>query len=326
MIDFGLAQIVPGIKGPIGSVTDYKPDVVSKRMAPLPVSSVRRSSRLSSPPFSECKQSVYSSSVQGTRSLWPTLTPVTSRHNAHTQLKTTRSRPTARESAISAGTLHSSVTSDSKCTYEKMDSKRTSRESTLSIPFILGYSNVDVRLCPTRHKVNEVCDTCCSKPSQNTPRAGTPGFRAPEVLMKSPEQSTAVDIWAAGVTMLCILSARYPFFKAQNDMEALAQIVTLFGSHRCVEAAHAMGKDLVCSPDVPGCDLKELCNVLRYGRDSTASCMCGKETQGKERQECWVCLSDSAYDLLKCCLDLNPFTRITADQALSHPFLADAYM
>eukprot|EP00117_Sycon_ciliatum_P043335 scpid99554/ scgid31391/ Probable serine/threonine-protein kinase cdc7; Cell division control protein 7 len=36
---------------------------------------------------------------------------------------------------------------------------------------------------------------------------------------------------------------------------------------------------------------------------------------------CWCCVPDSAYDLLRRCLDLNPLTRITASQALSHPFL-----
>jgi serine/threonine protein kinase len=31
---------------------------------------------------------------------------------------------------------------------------------------------------------------------------------------------------------------------------------------------------------------------------------------------------ESAYELLDRCLDPNPYTRITADQALEHPFLA----
>ena len=31
----------------------------------------------------------------------------------------------------------------------------------------------------------------------------------------------------------------------------------------------------------------------------------------------------SAYNLLEKCLDLNPFTRITASQALQHPFLSN---
>lgn len=315
---------MPGIDGPIGSVTNYTPDaatVTSKPSVLLPTSTVRRSSRLSSPSLAESKQSGCASSIQDTRNLRPPFTVHGIKHIARNQLKT-RTRPTTRESALPSMISHSSIMLDSKRTTRAMESKRTSRQSDLTAtPFVSGHSSVELRLCPTRHKVSEVCDICCAKPSQNTPRAGTPGFRAPEVLMKSPEQSTAVDIWAAGVTMLCILSSRYPFFKAQNDMEALAQIVTLFGSRQCVDAACTIGKELVCSPETTGWDLKELCRLLRHGRDSTL-CLCGRQ-MARERQECWVCLSDTAYDLLRLCLDLNPLTRITADQALSHPFLSN---
>jgi len=37
----------------------------------------------------------------------------------------------------------------------------------------------------------------------------------------------------------------------------------------------------------------------------------------------WTTAPDEAYDLLKRCLDLNPLTRITANDALRHPFLKD---
>ena len=55
----------------------------------------------------------------------------------------------------------------------------------------------------------------CSKerPHQKAPRAGTPGFRPPEVLLKSAKQNTAVDLWAAGIVFLCMLARSYPFFR-----------------------------------------------------------------------------------------------------------------
>jgi cell division control protein 7 len=74
------------------------------------------------------------------------------------------------------------------------------------------------------------------------PRAGTPGFRPPEVLLKYPHQTTAVDMWSAGVILLCLLSKRYPFFKAHDDMSAMAQIVGLFGSSECQKAAKSYGE------------------------------------------------------------------------------------
>lgn len=81
-----------------------------------------------------------------------------------------------------------------------------------------------------------------SRGHQNTPRAGTPGFRSPEVLLKYPQQSPAVDMWSAGVIFLCILSGRYPFFRAYDDLTSLAQIMTLCGTDEAARAAFKLGK------------------------------------------------------------------------------------
>ena len=48
-------------------------------------------------------------------------------------------------------------------------------------------------------------------------------------------------MWAAGVILLCILSGRYPFFRAHDDQTALAQIITLMGSRECAVAAKSYG-------------------------------------------------------------------------------------
>ena len=77
---------------------------------------------------------------------------------------------------------------------------------------------------------------------QNAPRAGTPGFRAPEVLLKCPLQTTAVDVWSAGVIFLCLLSGRYPFFRAPDDLSALAQIIALMGTTEYTRAARQLGE------------------------------------------------------------------------------------
>jgi len=50
------------------------------------------------------------------------------------------------------------------------------------------------------------------RPSPVAPRAGTRGFRAPEVLLRCNDQTVAIDVWAAGVILLTIFSQRYPFF------------------------------------------------------------------------------------------------------------------
>ncbi|XP_049273218.1 cell division cycle 7-related protein kinase isoform X2 [Rhipicephalus sanguineus] len=89
---------------------------------------------------------------------------------------------------------------------------------------------------------NEVCNICLSRPAEIAPRAGTPGFRAPEVLLKYRNQTTAVDMWSAGVIFLSLLSGRYPFFRAQDDLTALAEIITVIGSIPVQLAAEKMAQ------------------------------------------------------------------------------------
>jgi len=52
----------------------------------------------------------------------------------------------------------------------------------------------------------------------------------------------AVDIWSAGVILLCLLSSKYPFFKAHDDLTAMMQIVSLMGTKECEDAARKFGE------------------------------------------------------------------------------------
>ena len=54
--------------------------------------------------------------------------------------------------------------------------------------------------------------------------------------------SKRCDIWAAGVIFLSILTGRYPFFKAQDDMTALAQIMSIVGTEEMKKASRAYGE------------------------------------------------------------------------------------
>jgi cell division control protein 7 len=80
-----------------------------------------------------------------------------------------------------------------------------------------------------------------TRPSRRANRAGTRGFRAPEVLFKCTEQTTKIDIWSAGVILLTILSKRFPFFNSADDVEALIEIATIFGQRRMRAAGQLHG-------------------------------------------------------------------------------------
>ncbi|XP_038063655.1 cell division cycle 7-related protein kinase-like [Patiria miniata] len=218
----------------------------------------------------------------------------------------------------------------------------------------------------------QVCKVCTSRSGQAAPRAGTPGFRSPEVLLKCPDQTTAVDMWAAGVILLSILSGRYPFFKAQDDMTALAQIMSIVGTEEMKKAAREYGKEITSSVKLPAIDLKKMCIQLKKGDagfsppsskkskvitpendkaphrntrrrsldsqrqtspdgtpDTSPATACRKRRSSRsppsrvQKQTGKDCVPDSAYDLLRRLLDLNPKTRIKADEALKHPFIVE---
>ncbi|KFQ29387.1 Cell division cycle 7-related protein kinase, partial [Merops nubicus] len=212
------------------------------------------------------------------------------------------------------------------------------------------------------YATDRVCSVCLSRCQQIAPRAGTPGFRAPEVLTKCPTQTTAIDMWSAGIIFLSLLSGRYPFYKASDDLTALAQIMTVRGSRETIQAAKTFGKSVLCTQVVPAQNLRTLCEKLRGTNSSckgaqgevpsksvndsalpvAADKPCAPETLKKQIQPLksfqegesaletkstdmkgWDQVPDEAYDLLDKLLDLNPATRITAKEALLHPFFKD---
>lgn len=182
-----------------------------------------------------------------------------------------------------------------------------------------------------------ICNICIVKKEVQASRAGTPGYRPPEVLLKYPNQTTAVDMWAIGVIMISILSSCYPFFKGQDDFSALAEMITIFGDDAIKKTAILLARHVNISQKKKPLHLRKLCVRLR-NRGETAN-----ETNRKKFSKCDNCeqiepnclckhsmqnldfsddhFPESAYDLMSKLLTINPNQRITADEALQHPFL-----
>ncbi|XP_018336280.1 cell division cycle 7-related protein kinase isoform X2 [Agrilus planipennis] len=178
-----------------------------------------------------------------------------------------------------------------------------------------------------------VCSHCLVKRSIQASRAGTPGFRPPEVLLKYPDQTTAVDIWAVGVIFMCILSNCTTFFTSLNDNMALAEMISLFGTEKINRLSQKLGRYLLCSEHKEPVNLKNLCNLLRKRKGNNSKveetekcCKCSKLIQycfctssSKDTNDAFP---ESAYDLLLKFLDIDPKTRITAKEALKHEYLS----
>ncbi|CRK24036.1 hypothetical protein BN1708_003727 [Verticillium longisporum] len=157
-----------------------------------------------------------------------------------------------------------------------------------------------------------------TRPSRRANRAGTRGFRAPEVLFKCTEQTTKIDIWSAGVILLTILSKRFPFFNSADDVEAMIEIGTMFGTKkmRAAGALHGcMFETNIPTIGLSGFSLEKL--VL------WSTCRSPNDREGDPRGQPLNEEEKMAVSFLERCMDLDPAKRISASDALDHPFLAE---
>lgn len=79
------------------------------------------------------------------------------------------------------------------------------------------------------------------RPPRRANRAGTRGFRAPEVLFKCTNQSVKIDIWSAGIICLSLLARKFPLFNSPDDIDALVEIMLLFGPEKLQKCAELHG-------------------------------------------------------------------------------------
>jgi cell division control protein 7 len=162
-----------------------------------------------------------------------------------------------------------------------------------------------------------------TRPSKRANRAGTRGFRAPEVLFKCTAQGTGIDVWSAGVMLLTLLARRFPFFNSTDDVDALLELTQIFGRERMREAALLHGS--VFETNIPSYSEKghslervvmwanPLCKRVEVDRDGRRRVGLGSDEQ-------------EAVAFLHQCLDLDPAKRISAREAMKHRFITSAGM
>ncbi|CAI4233300.1 unnamed protein product [Auanema sp. JU1783] len=183
--------------------------------------------------------------------------------------------------------------------------------------------------------VSQVCHHCVHRPNKTVNKAGTPGYRAPEILLKFDNcfQTPAIDIWAAGITLMGLLFRRNPVFRPADDFEAIAQLCQVFGSAPLEEAARLRGTTLIMQPSCPGVDLAKLMKAVRPGievldgpgdRCNTCAKMFFENVKGrclcKSGEPCSLeGLNEEErllIDILIHCLQVDPVNRFRADMIL----------
>ncbi|MCP9256963.1 putative cell division control protein 7-like protein 1 [Dirofilaria immitis] len=206
----------------------------------------------------------------------------------------------------------------------------------------LGVSDQNRKICEkseTKRGLNErdVIVTVCHVyvtyvPSgldfMSTKLAGTPGFRAPEVLLKYRQQTSLVDIWSAGITFLSLLCRKHPVMRPNDDYEAIGQMAIIFGSEPIERLARKNNSVLLASWDFPGLDMVKFVDAIRndeipqqgkycdtcrnlFFGNYGAKCMCRVSEEYSLRQ--LAPDERQAFEILKRCLMVDPDMRYTAE-------------
>ncbi|KAJ5930738.1 hypothetical protein N7466_006231 [Penicillium verhagenii] len=143
-----------------------------------------------------------------------------------------------------------------------------------------------------------------SRSSRRANRAGTRGFRAPEVLFKCTSQTTKIDMWSVGVILLILLGRRFPFFNSADDIDAMIEMSSIFGTRRMKTAAAMHGQ--IFETNVPTIGEKGYSweKLVKWSS-------CVEDLTESEQQ---------ATRLLSGLMELDPTKRLSADEALQHEF------
>ncbi|OWB84501.1 hypothetical protein B5S33_g3148 [[Candida] boidinii] len=172
------------------------------------------------------------------------------------------------------------------------------------------------------------------RPGRRANRAGTRGFRAPEVLFKCPNQTTKVDIWSAGVMLLTLLARRFPFFNSIDDIDALIEITTIFGIEPMKSAAKLHG--LVLDSNIPKLEGLSLGKIIyksiwleakegdTLAEDSPAwEIFEALDKRGKPKNNEIGNEYKQILKVLENCLKLNHNERLNADEILKLEFFKE---
>ena len=142
-------------------------------------------------------------------------------------------------------------------------------------------------------------------------------YRAPELLIRTNKYSFEIDIWSTGC-LFAELAGNEPLFTGESEVEQLMKIFRMLGKSDNFSSENAFPKwnpvdiNFVCLPKESE-EFKALTSHLLPNREKAfLKLMKLVQVIGKD-----------GINLLSLMLDLNPHSRITASQALLHPFFKD---
>jgi casein kinase II subunit alpha len=137
-------------------------------------------------------------------------------------------------------------------------------------------------------------------------KIGTRNFKAPEQLLLLKGFDYKIDIWAAGLIFAEMFFQKYPFWKPEEDVIILENIYNMVGSTKFSNYLKKIGSpsnfDFMKNPS-KGQNFESY-----FERESNDEIMNNLEYK------------KNGIDLIKKMLDIDPNSRLSAEECLKHPF------
>lgn len=121
--------------------------------------------------------------------------------------------------------------------------------------------------------------------------------------------------------LLSFLSKRFPFFNSTDDVDAMIELTSIFGKLNMKMCAklhsilnlimHILTSDCIFDATLPTLSDKPMSflKIVQWARS---------DMQSQDREH------TLAFEFLDLCMELDPKKRISAAEALQHPFLSSA--
>ena len=160
---------------------------------------------------------------------------------------------------------------------------------------------------------SKLIDFGCSVPFQ----AGYSGYvqsryyRAPEVILRY-DLTQAIDVWSFG----CIafeLYIGYPLFYGKDNLHMIQLMKIRLGDFPSRMISNSpCSKEYFENDQIKDFDNAE--DIIGFNKKNLHQIISGRHTDREDAL-------DYFYDLMKCCLEINPTNRITFDDIVNHNFL-----